>query len=452
MSMPVDIKKLYFLGIGGIGMSALARYFASAGVRIAGYDKTPTSLTQELIREGMEIHFDDDPGSIDPKTDMVIYSPAVPEETNEFRRIRELALPLKKRAEVLGMITSGRRTIAVAGTHGKTSISSMIAHVLHQAGIPMTALIGGISKNFRSNYISNSGNEGIYVVEADEFDRSFLQLHPDIAVITSMDPDHLDIYSTAAAMEASFREFAGQVRPGGTLVIRKGLDAGMAAGVRRIVYGLDGNEEVTAGNIAVGEGKFQAEIISGSRRIGMIHLKVPGRHNIENALAVVAVCQEAGVHPDKVISTLNSYEGVNRRFDIRVNRPGRVYIDDYAHHPRELEAFIMAVKELFPGKKITGVFQPHLYSRTRDLADGFAKSLDLLDDVYLLEIYPARERPIIGVSSAMILSGMKNATVRLASGDALLRDIRSSMPGILLTMGAGDIDQLVPVIEKMYLG
>lgn len=448
--MPANIKKLYFLGIGGIGMSALARYFASSGIRIAGYDRSPSDLTRELISEGMEIHFEDDPGAIDPQTDMAIYTPAVPEDMNEFRQIRRLSIPLSKRAEVLGMITAGKKTIAIAGTHGKTSISSLIAHALNQAGIPMTALIGGISKNYRSNYITNSGNQGIFIVEADEFDRSFLHLHPDIAVITSMDPDHLDIYSTHASMEASFREFASQVRAGGTLVTRKGLDPGATSDVRRIVYGLDGDEDVFARKITVSQGKFHAEVHAGGRYLGTIHLSVPGRHNIENALAATAVCLETGISPDQLIRGLNTYDGVNRRFDIRVNRPGRIYIDDYAHHPKELEAFITAVRELFPGKKLTGIFQPHLYSRTRDLAEGFAKSLDLLDEVYLMDIYPAREKPISGVSSAMILSGMKRATVQLVSKDAVIHEIGLSKPEILLTMGAGDIDQLVPIIEKIY--
>ena len=447
-----NIRKLYFLGIGGIGMSALARYFYAKGVEIKGYDKTPTSLTRQLESEGMDVHYEDDPSRIDPDTDMVIFTPAVPLELNEFNHIVRLGFPLKKRAEVLGMITAGKRVIAVAGTHGKTSVSSLIAHLLKEAGIPVIALIGGISKNYGTNFIAGEGADPIFVVEADEFDRSFLSLNPDVAVVSSMDADHLDIYTTHGALEDSFRQFAGRIKKGGILVAKSGLDLNPSAGSRKITYGLEGNEEITAGMIRVSGGKHSFEIIRMGKTVGMLSLGIPGRHNIENALAAYAVSREIGIAPDKLLHGLSTYQGVNRRFDIRVKLQDKVYIDDYAHHPRELQAFISAVREILPGRKITGIFQPHLYSRTRDFAEGFARSLDLLDEVFLMDIYPAREEPLEGVSSAMILSRMKCPMKAIASREEIIRKIESTKPEILLTMGAGDIDQLVPVIEKIYNG
>jgi UDP-N-acetylmuramate--alanine ligase len=443
-----SIRHIYFLGIGGIGMSAMARYFHSKGSMISGYDRVETPLTKELSNEGMDIHFDDNPVKIPSDIDLTIFTPAIPKELKEFRFLSQKRIPFRKRAEILGMITADKFTIAIAGTHGKTSISSMTAHILLQCGIRVTALVGGICKNYNSNFIS-SGFEDIMVVEADEYDRSFLQLHPDIAVISSMDPDHLDIYHSGDLMRESYDLFAGQIKPGGRLISKKGLRSGTKEDVHRTEYAAGDEADIHAANIHVENGRHVFDIINSGEVYRNISLKVPGRHNIENALAAVAVCSVLDVPANRIISGLKSFSGVRRRFDVRNDKTGAVYIDDYAHHPEELRAFITAVKEIYTSQPITGIFQPHLYSRTRDFAEGFAASLEMLDEIILLEIYPAREKPMPGVTSRIIYDKIRNPHKKLISKEELLNTISGEKPQVLLTMGAGDIDQYVEPIENL---
>ncbi|MFO7614630.1 MAG: UDP-N-acetylmuramate--L-alanine ligase [Bacteroidales bacterium] len=445
---PENISTIYFLGIGGIGMSALARYFKAKGKAIHGYDKTSTPLTDELQQEGMQIHFEDDPRLIPEDTGLAIYTPAIPKTLREFQKLKNSGIPMIKRSAALGIITEGKLTIAVAGTHGKTSISSMIAHMLVQAGAPVTALIGGISKNYESNFIT-SHKEEIMVVEADEFDRSFLHLHPDIAVISSMDPDHLDIYESGGPMKQAFEAFASNIKPGGKLIIRSDLELELRSDIWRVDYAVGEQTDIFAANDRIENGLQVFDMFTCHYRSLGIKLQIPGRHNIENAVAAAAVCRAAGLEREMIIAGIHSYTGVRRRFDIRMNTPEMIYIDDYAHHPRELEAFISAVREFCPGKMLTGIFQPHLYSRTRDFAEGFAESLELLDEVWLLDIYPARELPIPGVTSAMIFDRIKNVRKKMAGTGEVLEWLKTDKPQVLLTMGAGDIDQLVGLIEEL---
>jgi UDP-N-acetylmuramate--alanine ligase len=442
------IRSVYFLGIGGIGMSALARYFKNSGLIIHGYDKVPSKLTEALILEGMEIHFADDPGKIPNNIDLAVYTPAIPSDLKELDLIREMGVPQMKRAEVLGKITRDKFTLAVAGSHGKTTITSMIAHILAKAGKPVTALMGGISKNYGSNFIQ-SGKAGIMVVEADEFDRSFLHLYPDIAVISSMDPDHLDVYTSHTDMLESFAQFARQIKPTGKAIIKAGLEKKLHDLSEPVTYTAMNWADFSIKDLIISEGKHMFTILGEGKVYPNIRLAVPGIHNVENSLAAVAACHYCQVSPNEIISGLSSFIGVKRRFDIRIDVPGKVFIDDYAHHPIELDTFINTVKELYPGGKITGIFQPHLYSRTMDFASEFARSMDLLDDAILLDIYPAREKPIPGVSSRMILEKMKNMNKELADRKELIPMLERKRPEILLTIGAGDIDLLVEPIENL---
>jgi len=447
---PDKIRKIYFLGIGGIGMSALARYFRSKGAVISGYDKTPTALTDELISEGMVIHFTDDPSVIPADVDLIIYTPAIPQELGEFKFLKGSGIPMLKRSQVTGKITEGKMTVAVAGTHGKTSISSLIAHILKRADYPMTALIGGISKNYESNFIS-SGKEDIMVMEADEYDRSFLQLHPDIAVVSAIDPDHLDIYGTAGEVNQSFNDFASNIKPNGKLISRKGLQISTNTETLRVTYAAEESADVKAINLRVENSLQLFDIVAYGVHYHDVHLQIPGKHNVENTLAAVAVCMNIGVDIHQILEGIRTFTGVKRRFDVRVQLPGRVYIDDYAHHPKELEAFISAVRLLYPGKKITGLFQPHLYSRTKDFAEGFAQSLDLLDEAWLLDIYPARELPVAGVTSKLILDLMRQKNKKLLSRPEVLKILNSDKPEVFLTMGAGDIDLLVAPVTEILM-
>lgn len=444
------ISTIYFLGIGGIGMSALARYFRAKGKIVHGYDRVPTELTAELQREGMFIHFEDDPAAIPWDIDLVIYTPAIPADLNEFAILKKSGVPMMKRSQAIGWITENRFTIAVAGSHGKTSISSMIAHIFMSAGMPVTTLIGGISRNYQSNYIS-SGKEDIMVVEADEFDRSFLELHPDIAVISAMDPDHLDIYGTGEEMVRSFNDFAGNIKPNGILFIRKGLTITTSPDIRRFEYAADEEADFKGFNLRIENSMQLFNMYSAKLNWPDISLKIPGRHNVENALAAIAVSSEAGIGLEKIMEAVRSFSGVRRRFDIRIQKDDVVYIDDYAHHPEELKAFITAVRELYPAKSITGLFQPHLYSRTRDFAAGFAESLDLLDEIWLLDIYPAREKPIPGVTASLILNRIRNQNKCLLTRHEVFRRLSDLKPEVFLTMGAGDIDQLVKPVGKILL-
>jgi UDP-N-acetylmuramate--alanine ligase len=431
-------------------MSALARYFRSKGSAIYGYDKTPTALTDELISEGMVIHFNDDPSAIPPDVGLIVYTPAIPQELEEYKFLKASGILMLKRSQVTGCITEGKMTVAVAGTHGKTSISTLIAHILKSSDFPVTALIGGISKNYQSNFIS-TGKEDIMVLEADEYDRSFLYLHPDIAVISAIDPDHLDIYGTAGEMNRSFDEFARNIKPGGKLVHRKGLQICPNPETPMVSYAADENSDVTAINLRTANGFQYFDLVVGGQYNRNIQLQVPGKHNVENALAAVAVCTNIGVDMDRILEGIRTFTGVRRRFDVRVHLPGRIYIDDYAHHPKELEAFITAVRTLYPGRKITGLFQPHLYSRTKDFADGFAQSLDMLDEAWLLDIYPARELPLAGVTSQLILDLMHQKNKKLVSRPEVIKMLKSLKPEVFLTMGAGDIDLLVAPITEILI-
>jgi UDP-N-acetylmuramate--alanine ligase len=449
MKVPDQIRKIYFLGIGGIGMSALARYFRSKGSDIYGYDKTPTALTDELVKEGMRIHFEDNVSFIPADIDLIIYTPAIPKDLEEYRFLERSGIRMLKRSQVIGNITEDKMTVAVAGTHGKTSISSLIAHILKSGGYPVTALIGGISKNYNSNYIS-TGSENIMVVEADEYDRSFMYLYPDIAVISAIDPDHLDIYGTAGEVNRSFNNFARNIKLNGKLVSRKGLQLSPGPGTSRVTYAADENADVKGVNLRIENGFQLFDILVEGIYYHDVQLQLPGKHNVENALAAVAVSLSIGLDISIILEGIRTFTGVRRRFDVRVQLPGKIYIDDYAHHPKELEAFISAVRMLYPGKKITGLFQPHLYSRTRDFAEGFARSLDMLDEAWLLDIYPARELPMAGVTSKLILDLMNQKNKKLVSRHEVMKMLISEKPEVFLTMGAGDIDLLVaPVTEIM---
>ncbi|MCX6281395.1 MAG: UDP-N-acetylmuramate--L-alanine ligase [Bacteroidetes bacterium] len=459
---PQEFSSVYFLGIGGIGMSALARYFMHLGARVSGYDKTSTALTNQLEHEGMEIHFEENPDLVPKNTDLVIYTPAIPKENKELKFILRKKFRMLKRSEVLGMISSNYFTIAVAGTHGKTTTSTLIAHILKSSGIPHIAFLGGISKNYGTNFlVDTSGSKpAVCVVEADEFDRSFLQLTPDIAIITSADPDHLDIYNTHQEMLKSFEEFTGKIREGGSLIIKQEVRVNplRASGYNVFSYSLDrkkaskatGCKEFNARGIMIRNGIHHFDFCSPNDVWADLVLGLPGLFNLENAVAAATAAFLTGLARNQIAKALKSYQGVVRRFDFQIRKPGFVFIDDYAHHPEELRACIEAVREMYPGKKITGVFQPHLYTRTRDLATEFADSLGLLDEVILLDIYPAREKPIKGVSSELILDNIKIENKTLIAKTKLLNYLKQSKPSVLLTLGAGDIDQLVKPIRKAF--
>jgi len=447
-----DIQTIYFIGIGGIGMSALARYFRGHGAEVHGYDRTETDLTRALAAEGMRVHYDDDVRHIPAKVDLVVWTPAVPQEHSELAWFREHGTPIMKRAEVLGIISKGKRCIAVAGTHGKTTTSTMTAHLLRSAGVDATAFLGGISANLGSNFVE--GKSDWVVVEADEYDRSFLHLHPDIAVLNSLDPDHLDIYGSAEAVVETYKQFVRQIKPGGTLLYKHGLPLAdvaeelRAAGRKVLTFGIDGGD-YEAHNLRVEDGRLAFGIKSSIYHWDDLCLQSPGRHNVENATASWAAVHCAGAFVPGMSEALANFRGVKRRFEFIVRRSDVVYVDDYAHHPAELQATIGAARMLFPGKKITGVFQPHLFTRTRDFADGFAAALDQLDECWLLPIYPAREKPIPGIDSELILSKMNLLKKKLVSKTDLLNEIQGSHLEILLTMGAGDIDTFVQPISKI---
>jgi len=445
--MTSDNRHIYFLGIGGIGMSALARYYQHLGYTVSGYDLTSSVLTRQLENEGMVIHYNEDISKIPQNFEMVVYTPAIPSENVELIYCREHNLPLIKRAALLGKISRQFNTVAIAGTHGKTSISALTAHLLKHAEKMTTAFVGGITKNYHSNLILSDTTD-IFVVEADEFDRSFLLLNPNIGVISSMDADHLDIYENHESLKTAFVNFSKQIESGGVLVHHAKIAANFSGSARRISYGINPDADFRATNIHVSEHKFVFDIEHKNLNINNISLQVPGIHYIENALAAAAVAMLLGLTGEEIKSGLTSFLGVERRFDVRINTPSLVYIDDYAHHPEEIRVTIEAVRMLYPGKKILGIFQPHLFSRTRDFATGFAQSLQTLDTVALLDIYPAREKPLPNVSSEGVLKLMDNQNKFLVKKNDLLHFIKQQEFDILLTMGAGDIGQLIDEIEK----
>jgi len=452
-----SITHIYFIGIGGIGMSALARYFKTLGKEVAGYDRTATTLTSQLIAEGMDIHFEDNVQLIPPafknksNSDkiLVIYTPAIPKSHSELNYFNDNTYSVVKRSKVLGLIASADFTVAVAGTHGKTTTSSMIAHILHSSGVNIAAFLGGIAKNFNSNFVlPQKNNKIVNVVEADEFDRSFLTLFPNIAVISSMSADHLDIYGTHDELVRSYNTFAGQVKE--HLILKKGLKvSNVKADIT--TYSLQSDADVHAKDITISNRSYKFNVMVGNHLIKDLVLGLPGRHNIENAVAAIAVAFKLNIPEEKIREALATYSGVNRRFDYQIKTESLVFIDDYAHHPEELSAAISSVKELYSDKKITGVFQPHLFTRTRDFADEFAQSLSLLDEVILLDIYPARELPIEGVTSEIIFKKINCANKIMLSKEKLVEYVENHIPEVLLTLGAGDIDTCVSPLRNMLV-
>jgi UDP-N-acetylmuramate--alanine ligase len=451
------IQQVYFLGIGGIGMSALARYFSTIGKLVAGYDRTPTTLTRQLCSEGIAIHYDDAPENIpvafrSPQTTWIIYTPAIPSDHKELAYFRQHGFIIHKRSEVLGLISGEYQTVAVAGTHGKTTVSTMIAHIMATGSTGCNAFLGGISKNFKNNLVLNMQSHWM-VTEADEFDRSFLQLHPYAAVVTAMDSDHLDIYGNTASMNEAFNIFISQINPDGLLVMKAGLPVQASVlPARTFTYSLNGPSDFFAQNIHIEKGRYHFDLIGPSLKMSDLSLEHAGLVNVENAIAASAMTVLLGTDHQQIKQALATFSGIHRRFDYQVKNEQVIYIDDYAHHPREIEATLRSIRELYPNRKITGIFQPHLYSRTRDLAEDFASSLQLLDKLILLDIYPARELPIQGVSSKLILNQVKISDKILCNKDQLLEVLRNSKIDILVTLGAGDIDNYVEPITNLLKG
>ncbi len=447
---------IYFLGIGGIGMSAIARWFKHKGLRVAGYDRTPTPLTHELLEEGMEIHFEDKiefiPGYISKEKTLVIFTPAIPKNHIEHAYLKEQGYTILKRSEVLGLLTKNYKTIAVAGTHGKTTTSSLIAHILKSAGKNMVAFLGGITSNYESNLVMNGevNEDTIVVAEADEFDRSFLRLFPHTAVVTSADADHLDIYGDHLQMLSSYKEFISQINKKGNLIIHESIAllANEATHIHKETYGMS-RGQFFAGNITANSGFFEFDLIGLARKVEKIQLGVPGFHNMENAIAATLVALKFGIDEKTIREALASFRGVKRRFEFIIRKPERIYIDDYAHHPAEIEAFLRSLKEMYKGKKITVIFQPHLFTRTRDFAEEFSKSLSLADEVLLMDIYPAREEPIPGVTSDMLFKDITSPVKIRCNKNDLLQKVEDLEVEVLATVGAGDIDTFVKPIKEI---
>jgi len=438
-----QIHNVYFIGIGGIGMSALARYFQNIGKKVSGYDKTPTMLTDELIAGGMDIHFEDSINAIPTdfyvENTLVIVTPAVPVSHSEWNYFIERDYVIKKRAEVLGLITKDTFCFAVAGTHGKTTTSSILGHILYESGADVTAFLGGIVENYHSNLIGSG--KTVTVVEADEFDRSFLHLYPNIACVTSMDADHLDIYGDKAAIEDSFREFADKVQDKTKMFVPKGLD------LNGLTIAINEQANFKAYNIRIENSSYVFDVQTPSETIKNIAFGLPGHHNLMNALMALAMAKTYGTATEAIVKALASFKGVQRRFSYQIKSDKLVYIDDYAHHPTEINAVHQAVRELYPNQKVLAIFQPHLFSRTKDFADDFAKSLSQFDEVLLLEIYPARELPMEGITSSWLLGKMKNENKKLVSKAQLIGTMLESDATVIVTIGAGDIGELVPSIK-----
>lgn len=448
------VKNIYFLGIGGIGMSALARYFKITGKNVAGYDRTETPLTRELANEGIDVHYEDSVSFIpesfrDASNTLVIITPAIPNDHSEFLFLKEKKFNIMKRSEILGQISLDKQTIAVAGTHGKTTVSTMIAHILSKSNEGCNAFLGGISKNFGSNLVLHPSSNRM-VTEADEFDRSFLRLFPYAAVITAMDPDHLDIYGTAEEMRKAFNEFIGQIDREGILLMKHGIPVeSNAKPAKTYTYSLNGPADFYAQNIRLEHGRYYFDLNGVFGPIENISIEHPGLVNVENAVAASAMAVLLQVSEQTIRDSLGSFSGIQRRFDYQVKTDSFVYIDDYAHHPQEIEATLVSLRALYPDKKLTGVFQPHLYTRTRDLAEGFAKSLSLLDQLILLDIYPARELPIEGVTSEIIFRDVRIDNKMMCKKEDLLEVIARIKPEVLITLGAGDIDKWIQPIKKL---
>lgn len=441
------LKHIYFLGIGGIGMSSLARYFNHLGIRVSGYDKTETDLTIALEKEGIFIHYQEDIHQIKSDIDLVIYTPAIPKDSIELNHILQIKIPMRKRAEVLGMISKQFKSIAVAGTHGKTTTTSMIAHIMYQSHLGCQAFVGGILSNYQSNLLLHKNSNWV-VLEADEYDRSFMQIFPTIAIINSVDADHLDIYGTAQEVEDSYIAFSKQVEPNGHLLCHHSI--------RHLFnhcnYSFSFSDSEADVYVAKKIDAIEYEIfIRPLNEYMQISCQLPGKHNIENMLAAVLACRLAGLAADEIQAGTKSFKGIKRRFEIIDQNSSFVLIDDYAHHPSEIESAIKAAKDFYPNKKITVAFQPHLFSRTRDFKEQFAQSLSLADSLFLLDIYPAREKPIVGVTSSDLLESIPLKDKRLVSKQELPGFLSKELPSIVLVLGAGDIDVCVEAIRQEFL-
>ncbi|MGA1226208.1 MAG: UDP-N-acetylmuramate--L-alanine ligase [Tamlana sp.] len=442
-----SLHNIYFIGIGGIGMSALARYFYANKKHVAGYDKAKTDITDSLIDLGIQVHFDDAIDNIDSRflnsaNTLVVYTPAVPGNHSELTYFKHNGFNVLKRSQVLGLITENTFCLAVSGTHGKTTTTSILGHLMYECDVPLTAFLGGISENYNSNLILKGTD--VSVVEADEFDRSFLTLAPNIACITSMDADHLDIYGDASELIKSFEDFSKRVKSNGKLFVKNGLP------IKGITYGIEDNSDYAIQNIKIENGTYVFDVKTPKTVLENLHFNLPGRHNLSNALIALAMAVEYGCPHQQLAKALASYKGVKRRFTYHIKTENLVFIDDYAHHPEEINAVHQAIREMYPRKKVLAIFQPHLYSRTRDFVDDFAKSLSQFDEVLLLDIYPARELPIEGVSSSWLLEKINNKNKQLVSKKDLLSQIHKSAAQIILTIGAGDIGEEAKYIKKEF--
>ena len=442
-----EIHNVYFIGIGGIGMSALARYFKFIKKNVAGYDKTETPLTQELAALGMDIHYKDDVAAINElykhtESTLVVYTPAVPDSHSEYQYFLANGFTVKKRSEVLGLITKDTFCFAVAGTHGKTTTSSILAHLLNETGTSFTAFLGGISEDFNSNFLFKGSDYS--VVEADEFDRSFLRLFPNVACVTSMDADHLDIYGSNEELTKSFNDFVGKLKPGGKLFVRNGLP------LKGITYGIEDDSDYCIRNLKIEHGTYIFDLGTPETTLTGVKFNKPGRHNLLNGLVAFAMAIEAGSPPYRLVEALETFKGVQRRFSYKIKDDDFIFIDDYAHHPTEINAIFDAISEMHPNKKVLVVFQPHLFSRTKDFAEEFAKSLSKFDSILLLDIYPAREKPIPGITSSWLLDKIENPNKKLVEKSNIIQEIKAQNPDVLVTMGAGDIGLEVSRIKKEF--
>ncbi len=442
-------ERIYFIGIGGIGMSAIARYFNAKGVAVSGYDKTETVLTKQLVAEGIAVHYEDNIEFIDKQASIVVYTPAVPKDHKELNWCRDNNYTVVKRSDILGAITNSAFNICVAGTHGKTTTSTMVAHILQHSGFGCNAFLGGIAANYGSNFWSSANN--VCVVEADEYDRSFLKLNPDVAIVTAMDPDHLDIYGTAENVEQAFIDFSAKVKAGGLLVSKYGMKRGAELKAANHITYHQKNEQadVYATNIKTNNGSYVFDVKKKDWELKNVELNMGGLHNIENITAAITVAHHLKIDDEKIKAGVSSFKGVKRRFEYIVKDEKQIFIDDYAHHPDELQALLNGAKNLFPDKKCTVIFQPHLFSRTKDFADGFAATLDMADEIILLPVYPARELPMEGVTSEMVLNKMKNKNSSVKTKEALLQWIKENKRELIITAGAGDIDTLVEPIKTI---
>jgi UDP-N-acetylmuramate--alanine ligase len=440
-------QNIYFLGIGGIGMSALARYFYQKGCEVSGYDKTPSPLTKRLEEEGILIHYDDNPDLIPDNVDFVVLTPAIPNDSLELNYLRERNVRIIKRAEVLGDISRQCRSVAVAGSHGKTTVTALVTHLLNYAGKKMSAFVGGIAKNIDSNVIIGDENDEIVVMEADEFDRSFLQLNPYISIVTSIDADHLDIYGDKEQLDEGFSQFVNKTMPEGVVIYNSALN--IKTDRKHLTYGFD-DADVMARDIRIENGMTKFSVVTKEGlEYGEYEMQLFGRHNVMNAMSAIITCFQLHVDMKTVREGLAAFKGVQRRFDIRFRNDEVCYIDDYAHHPEEIKASLRAVRDIYPERELTLIFQPHLFSRTRDFMNEFAEALSLADRLLLMEIYPAREKPIDGITSSVLLEKVRCKEKQICSKEELVDTIRKMKPELIMTMGAGDIDRFVPQIETL---